>query len=119
MNAQTIYALSTVYGKSGVAVVRISGDNALEAIKLMTDIKVDKIKPRYAYFCRLKSVSDGRLLDKCLVLYFKGPNSFNGEDIVEFQIHGSRAVISGVLDSLAGIKDFRLAEPGEFSKRAF
>ena len=119
MNAQTIYALSTVYGKSGVAVVRISGDNALEAIKLMTDIKVDKIKPRYVYFCRLKSVSDGRLLDKCLVLYFKGPNSFNGEDIVEFQIHGSRAVISGVLDSLAGIKDFRLAEPGEFSKRAF
>ena len=119
MNAQTIYALSTVYGKSGVAVVRVSGDNALEAIRLMTDIKVENIKPRYAYFCRLQSALDGRLLDKCLVLYFRGPNSFNGEDIVEFQIHGSRAVISGVLDSLASIKDFRLAEPGEFSKRAF
>ena len=119
MNAQTIYALSTVYGKSGVAVVRVSGDRALDAVRLMTDIKVENIKPRYAYFCRLQSALDGRLLDKCLVLYFRGPNSFNGEDIVEFQIHGSRAVISGVLDSLASIKDFRLAEPGEFSKRAF
>ena len=59
------------------------------------------------------------MLDKCLLLYFKAPFSFTGEDIVELQIHGSRAVISGVISSLAQIPGFRLAEPGEFSKRAF
>lgn len=119
MDTKTIYALSTVYGKSGVAIIRISGTNALEAVRLMTDIDILSIKPRYAYFTNLKSYPLGDLLDKCLLLYFKGPNSFNGEDIVEFQIHGSKAVISGVLDSLSQIKDFRLAEAGEFSKRAF
>ena len=119
MDTKTIYALSTVYGKSGVAIIRISGSKALDAVSLMTDIAVDTIKPRYAYFTNIKSYPDNNLLDKCLLLYFKAPNSFNGEDIVEFQIHGSKAIISGVLDSLNNIKDFRLAEAGEFSKRAF
>lgn len=119
MDKKTIFALSTVYGKSGVAVIRISGQQALKAVELMTDLNSAGLKPRYAYFTGLKSIIDGGLLDKCLLLYFKAPNSFNGEDIVEFQIHGSRAIISGVLDSLAAIPDFRLAEPGEFSKRAF
>ncbi len=119
MDTRTIYALSTVYGKSGVAVIRISGNQALEAVKLMTDIDINKIKARYAYFVNLKSYPNADLLDKCILLYFKGPNSFNGEDIVEFQIHGSKAIISGVLDSLGKIDGFRLAEAGEFSKRAF
>ena len=119
MDIRKIYALSTVYGKSGVAVIRVSGNQALEAVKLMTDINVDTIKPRYAYFTNLKSYPEKNLLDKCLLLYFKGPNSFNGEDIVEFQIHGSKAIISSVLDSLSNIDGFRLAEAGEFSKRAF
>ena len=119
MDTKTIYALSTVYGKSGVAIIRISGSKALEAVRLMTDINVSSIKPRYAYFTNLKSYPQNDLLDKCLLLYFKGPNSFNGEDIVEFQIHGSKAIISGVLDSLGRIEEFRLAEAGEFSKRAF
>lgn len=119
MDQKTIYALSTVYGKSGVAVVRVSGQQALKAVELMTDLDIGRIKPRYAYFTDIKSAVDGCKLDKSLLLYFKGPHSFNGEDIVEFQIHGSRAVISGVLDSLATIPGFRLAEPGEFSRRAF
>lgn len=119
MDQKTIYALSTVYGKSGVAVVRVSGQQALKAVELMTDLDIGRIKPRYAYFTDIKSAVDGCKLDKSLLLYFKGPHSFNGEDIVEFQIHGSRAVISGVLDSLAAIPGFRLAEPGEFSRRAF
>ena len=119
MDTKTKYALSTVYGKSGVAIIRISGDNALDAVRLMTDINISSIKARYAYFTNLKSYPQGDLLDKCLLLYFKGPNSFNGEDIVEFQIHGSKAIISGVLDSLSHINNFRLAEAGEFSKRAF
>ena len=117
MTNKTIYALSTVYGKSGVAIIRISGNKALNAIKQMTEIKTENIKPRYAYF---SDVKDGNnLLDKALVLYFKSPNSFTGEDVVEFQVHGSKAVISSVLECLSRIDGFRLAEAGEFSKRAF
>lgn len=119
MDNQTIYALSTVMGKSGVAVIRVSGAEARETICRMTDIDIGRLKPRYAYFANLYSVPERQLLDKCLLLYFKAPFSFTGEDIVEFQIHGSRAVISGVISSLAQIPGFRLAEPGEFSKRAF
>ena len=118
MDNQTIYALSTVYGKSGVAVIRISGNNALAALKKMTSLDTTKIKSRYAYFVSLKN-NEGNTLDKCLILYFKAPNSFTGEDIVEIQTHGSKAVISGVLSTLAQIEGFRMAEPGEFSKRAF
>lgn len=118
MTRQTIYALSTVYGKSGVAVVRVSGLSALKAVEKLTDIKIDNIKPRYAYFTNIYD-NNKNILDKSLVIYFKAPFSFTGEDIVEFQIHGSKAVISSVLDSFSQIDDFRLAEAGEFSKRAF
>ena len=118
MDNKTIYALSSTYGKSGVAIIRISGTCALQSILKMTNIDIKSIKPRYAYFADIKDLS-GQTLDKSLVLYFKAPNSFTGEDIVEFQIHGSKAVISSVLENLSLIEDFRLAEAGEFSKRAF
>jgi tRNA modification GTPase len=118
MDNQTIYALSTVYGKSGVAVIRISGDRAFDVIAKMTDIDVSAVQPRYAYFTNIKNPS-GQLLDKSLVICFKAPHSFTGEDIVELQIHGAKAVISSVLDGLSSLDNFRLAEPGEFSKRAF
>lgn len=119
MDDKTIYALSTVYGKSGVAVIRVSGKKALEAVNRMTDINISKIKPRYAYFTDIKDIVTRETLDKCLLLYFKAPNSFTGEDIVEFQTHGSKAVISSILDNLSRLADFRMAEPGEYSKRAF
>ena len=118
MTKNTIYALSTVYGKSGVAVIRISGPSALKTIENLTDIKIDKIKPRYTYFTNIYD-NNKNILDKSLVIYFKAPFSFTGEDIVEFQIHGSKAVISSILDTFSKINDLRLAEPGEFSKRAF
>lgn len=118
MDNKTIYALSTVFGKSGVAVIRISGKNALSAVKYMTDIDTDSIKPRYAYFVHLHT-KNGTAIDNCLLLYFKSPYSFSGEDIVEIQCHGSKAVISLILESLSQIPDFRMAEAGEFSKRAF
>lgn len=119
MDDKTIYALSTVYGKSGVAVIRISGQKALDAVKRMTTIDTAKIKPRYAYFTDIKDIVTRETLDKCLLIYFKSPNSFTGEDIVEIQTHGSKAVVSGVLDNLSRLDDFRMAEPGEYSKRAF
>lgn len=119
MSGKTIYALSTVNGKSGVAVVRISGDNSIDVIKSMTDLTVSSIESRKAYFINLKHSVTSNVLDKCLLIYFKSPYSFTGEDIIELQIHGSQAVIKSVLDSLSCLDNYRLAEPGEFSKRAF
>lgn len=118
MIKQTIYALSTVYGKSGVAVVRVSGPSALRVIEKLTDIKIDNIKSRYTYFTNIYD-NNKNILDKALVIYFKAPFSFTGEDVVEFQVHGSKAVISSLLDCFSQIEDLRLAEAGEFSKRAF
>lgn len=119
MDNKTIYALSTVYGRSGVAVIRISGSDAKKVIEQMTSLKIEKIKPRYAYFVDLKTISTRETIDKCLLLYFKAPCSFTGEDIVELQIHGSKAVIALVLENLSKIENFRLAEAGEYSRRAF
>ena len=119
MDNKTIYALSTVYGKSGVAVIRVSGSNAKDVVEKMTSIKTVYLKPRYAYFTDIKDVASRETLDKAVVLYFEGPHSFTGEDIVEIQCHGSRAVLGSILNSLSKIENLRLAEPGEFSRRAF
>ncbi len=114
---KTIYALSTVYGKSGVALIRISGKSARAVISEMTDLK--NPEPRKTYFINLKSKIKNQKLDKCLLVYFPAPHSFTGEDVVELHIHGSKAVISSILNALGSISEFCLAEPGEFSKRAF
>ena len=118
MDNKTIYALSTVFGKSGVAIFRISGQSAFDAIKKMTAINTKKIKSRYAYFTKIHTTQK-QPIDQAIVLYFKAPNSFTGEDLVEIQCHGSKAVISSILESLSQIENFRLAEAGEFSRRAF
>lgn len=119
MDSKTIYALSTVYGKSGVAVIRISGNNALQVIEQMTNINTLYLKPRYAYFTPIYHSVSRESLDNSLLLYFKAPHSFTGEDTVEIQCHGSKAVLSSILNSLSLLPDYRLAEPGEFSRRAF
>lgn len=119
MDNKTIYALSTVFGRSGVAVIRISGNDAKQVIQKMTSLNLKNIKTRYAYFVDLKTIKTKETIDKCLLLYFKSPYSFTGEDIVELQIHGSKAVIALVMDNLSQINNFRLAEAGEFSRRAF
>lgn len=119
MSQKTIYALSTVFGKSGVAIIRISGKDALSVVSKMTNIDIENIKARYAYFTDIKDIEKKETLDKSLLLYFSAPNSFTGEDIVELQIHGSKAVISTVIKNISSIENIRLAEPGEFSKRAF
>ncbi len=112
----TIYGLSTILGRSGVAVVRISGSKSLDLLK--TFICRD-IKPRQATFATLKSPVTGEILDNIIVIYFKGPNSFTGEDVVEFHLHGSIAVIKDLLKELVNIPYVRCAEPGEFTKQAF
>lgn len=119
MDNQTIYALSTVCGKSGVAVIRISGAEAFRVVDAMTSLNAETLKPRYAYFVKLLHSQTKEVIDNSLLICFAAPHSFTGEDIVELQIHGSRAVINSVIDSLSALANFRLAEPGEFSKRAF
>lgn len=111
----TIFAPATASGKAGVAVIRVSGPQALEAVKKMTAIKTPV--PRKAMFSEIHT-PDGTAVDNGLVLYFPCPNSFTGEDVVEFQTHGGRAIISAVLSGLAQIDGFRPAGRGEFTRRA-
>ncbi|MDN5248183.1 MAG: tRNA uridine-5-carboxymethylaminomethyl(34) synthesis GTPase MnmE [Wolbachia endosymbiont of Tyrophagus putrescentiae] len=111
---KTIFALSTVFGKSGVAVIRISGSKALRVVSHFNINK--KIKPRFATLVDLYDSSD-QLIDNGIMIYFPAPNSFTGEDVVELQTHGSKVVIKTILEELSKI--FVMAEPGEFSLRAF
>lgn len=111
---ETIFGVATALGKSGVAVVRISGNAAAEALAAFG---CKPPPPRQARLSRL--MHNGQLVDEALVLFFKSPNSFTGEDVVELHTHGSRAVIKLVLEILGGLPNFRIAEPGEFSRRAF
>jgi tRNA modification GTPase len=110
----TIYALATAQGKAGVAVVRVSGPDARKsALHLCGRVPA----PRRASLCRLTDAND-HLIDCALVLVFEKGASFTGEDCVEYHLHGSRAIVAAVLKALADLDDFRLAEPGEFTRRA-
>lgn len=119
MDNKTIYALSTVFGKSGVGIIRISGDKAFEVISQMTDLDVAKIAERKMYLTKFYNPVSRETLDNSLLVAFKSPASFTGENTVEINCHGSKAVIRSFLEALSLLPDFRLAEPGEFSRRSF
>lgn len=108
----TIFALASGRGKSGVAVLRISGPAAQSALLHFTR----GVEPRRASVRTLRA--GGEVLDEALVLYFPGPGSFTGEDVVELHLHGSTAVVAAVLRDLGGQPGLRQAEPGEFTRRA-
>lgn len=116
MSMETIFALSSGSGPTGVAVIRLSGPDVKEIVLAMG---ADISRPRYAQLCQLKHPIERVILDEALVLFFKGPRSFTGEDVAEFHIHGGRAVISSVLDALGSLPNCRMAERGEFSRRGF
>ncbi len=113
----TIFALATAPGRSGVAVVRISGPAAVATLATLTG-KVPPA-PRRAVRATLRHPTTGDALDDALVLRFAAPASFTGEDVVELHLHGGRAVVAGVIEALAGLPGLRIAEPGEFTRRAF
>ena len=119
MDNKTIYALSTVFGKSGVGIIRISGNKAFEVISQMTDLDVAKIAGRKMYLTKFYNPVSRETLDNSLLVAFKSPASFTGENTVEINCHGSKAVIRSFLEALSLLPDFRLAEPGEFSRRSF
>ncbi|KAL0270518.1 UNVERIFIED_CONTAM: hypothetical protein PYX00_007905 [Menopon gallinae] len=117
-HTSTIYALSSGQGKCGVAVIRVSGSKAANAILKMTDPS-DLPKPRMAALKYVHDPVTKEKLDRGLILWFPGPKSFTGEDCCEFQVHGGPAVVSSILTALGKLDHFRPAEAGEFTRRAF
>lgn len=115
-HTDTIYALATPAGRSGVAVVRISGAGAGTALAALT--QRDLPKPRVATLRRLRGADD-IAIDDALVMWFPAPHSFTGEDVAELHLHGGPAVIAATLAALSAQQGLRLAEPGEFTRRAF
>ncbi len=110
----TIFALASAQGKAGVAVIRLSGPNAHAAVTQLTggSLPVRGMRVRTLYGADQEPLDDG------LVLTFQAPSSFTGEDVAELQIHGSTASVDAVLRYLSDIDGLRLAEPGEFTRRA-
>ena len=114
----TIFALASAPGRAGVAVIRVSGPAAGSMVLAVCGFN-DLPVPRRAIRCRMVDPEDQSPLDDGLVIWFAAPASFTGEDIAELHIHGGRATVEAVTSMLATLPGLRLAEPGEFSKRAF
>jgi len=116
MTDDTIFALSSGRPPAAIAVVRISGPRARFGLETL----VGRVpEPRRAVLAAVRDPENGGVIDSALVLWFPGPKSETGEDMAELQLHGGRAVIAGVLAALGRLEGFRLAEPGEFTRRAF
>ncbi|CAA6813966.1 MAG: GTPase and tRNA-U34 5-formylation enzyme TrmE [uncultured Sulfurovum sp.] len=113
--SSTIAAIATASGISSISIIRVSGELSLELAQRIS--KKDNIVPRHAHLSSLYNKEDD-LIDQAIMIYFKNPYSFTGEDIVEFQCHGGMIVAQEILETLL-VHGARLAEPGEFSKRAF
>ena len=112
----TIFALSSASGRAGVAVIRVSGPHAGMALTVMAG---KRPKPREAVGRKIVHPTSGELLDRGVVIWFPAPKSFTGEDVVELHLHGSVAVVRAVLAALGELPECRMAEPGEFARRAF
>ena len=113
----TIYALSTGPGVSGIAIVRVSGEDTKKVIKLLTNTALPE--PRVATLRKINKINTSELIDEGIILWFPGPESYTGEDMAEFHIHGSKAVIDALHHSISKVENCRLAEAGEFTKLAF
>jgi len=112
----TIFALSSGRPPAAIAVIRVSGPSARVAVEKLTG-RVPE--PRRAALVRVCDPATGEAIDEALALWFPAPRSETGEDVAELQLHGGHAVVAGVLDALGKIEGCRLAEPGEFTRRAF
>jgi tRNA modification GTPase len=112
-----IYALSSGRGPSGIAIIRLSGKDTLKIVECIT--KKKDLKTKVVNLCKFYDPSNNSLIDEGLLLLFQAPNSFTGDDLAEFHVHGSNAVITQFLKVLSEQTSCRLAEPGEFTKIAF
>jgi tRNA modification GTPase len=114
---ETIFALSTAAGRAGLAVLRISGASAGSVLKALSDAPLPV--PRYATRVQLRDPGTGLALDDGLAIWFPAPGSYTGEDVAELHVHGGVAVVAAVLEVLGKQPELRMAEPGEFTRRAF
>ena len=108
----TIFALSSGPGVSGVAIIRVSGPETKKIIKALT--KKELPVPRVATLRKINKINTSELIDEGIILWFPGPESYTGEDMAEIHVHGSKAVIVAIHNSISNIENCRLAEPGEF-----
>jgi tRNA modification GTPase len=115
----TIVALSTAPGPAGIAILRLSGPAAGTVLEEMAGVLPLAGEARRARLARLCAPGSGEAIDQALVLWFPGPRSFSGEDMAELHVHGGEAVVSACLGAALALDGVRLAEPGEFSRRAF
>ncbi len=116
MSASTIYALSSGTGRAGIAVIRVSGPAAADSLVQLVGMIP---KPRHASVRVIRHPSSGDLIDRALVLWLPAPATVTGDDVAELHVHGGLAVVRDVLAALACVPGVRLAEPGEFTRRAF
>ena len=112
----TIYAMASGPGRSGIAVVRVSGPSAKASLALFSK---DNFQPRQAVLTKLIDPHTQSLIDHAIVIYFQPPRSYTGEDVVEYHIHGGKAVKESLLNALSQCQNHRMAEAGEFTRRAF
>jgi len=113
----SIVALSTPPGRSGIGVIRISGPDAIDILRQLTESPTSDPQPNLLTLKKIVNPSSGEVLDQALVCIFKGPHSFTGEDVLELHCHGSPVVLRAVVDAVLKL-NARLANPGEFSLRA-
>jgi len=113
----TIAAIATPYGESAIGIVRLSGSESLQILKKVFKTKSSQIRPRYAHYGFVVD-KNGEPIDEAVVIYYKAPHSYTGEDMVELNLHGNPLILKRVLNRLLE-EGARLAEPGEFTKRAF
>ena len=115
MREDTIAAISTAYGEGGIGVIRVSGDDSK---KIISKIFAPELKPNIMTYGHIRDNFKGNVVDEVMVCYFKGPKSYTAEDVVEIQCHGSLVSLRKILELVIS-NGARLAEPGEFTKRAF
>jgi tRNA modification GTPase len=113
----SIVALSTPLGRSGIGVIRVSGPDSLPLLRRLTNAPSFDPEPNHLTLKKILHPASGEILDQTLVCYFKAPHSFTGEDVVEFHCHGSPVVLRSIIDVILAL-NARLADPGEFSLRA-
>ena len=113
----TIYALSSGPGIAGISVIRVSGSKTKDVIINLT--KQEAPEPRVATLRKFNKINNNELIDEGILIWFPGPNSYTGEDMAEFHVHGSKAVVDSIQSTISKIDGCRLADPGEFTKIAF
>lgn len=117
--SETIFAMASAFGKAGVSIFRISGAKSTEVLESITRSSINQMQPRKMYLRKLYVPNTNKIIDSALIVYFQKEHSFTGESLVELHTHGSIAVIKQLTTTLLQYKNLRLAEAGEFARRAF